>query len=318
MTDAIKSLYRFGITGAHSDDLAYFNGYQETLSAFENVLKKHPFRAHLLMHHLILDDYIQSKRPFLDNSPYLQLGAIKMFYDGTLSSKTAYMKTTYKGTDSHGLKIQSDEQFEEMIKKCRRYDLPVAVHIIGDQGTIDVARLLQKYPPKKGLHDRLIHTPWLDDEGISLMQKIDVVLDIQPQFLSTDLPWALTYLETPPKYIFPWKTLMKAGLIQAGSSDAPVEIPNPLLGIYAAIFRKSDHDHQVYQEGEKLSYFDAISLYTKGANYPTYHQNRGFLKKGYIADFSMFTKNLFSLSENEFKTDLVYMTVVDEHIVYKK
>jgi predicted amidohydrolase YtcJ len=150
------------------------------------------------------------------------------------------------------------------------------------------------------------------------MKGLDAVLDIQPQFLSTDLPWALDFLETPPPYIFPWKTLLEAGLIQAGSSDAPVEIPNPLLGIHAAIFRKSDHDNKIYQEGEKLSYFEAISLYTKGANYPTYHHNRGFLKKGFIADLTMFTQNLFTLHENEFKKDLVYMTVVDEHIVYTK
>ena len=315
---SIQSLYQYGITGAHSDDLSYFIGFKDTLKAFEKVLSRMPFRAHLLMHYDILDDYIQSGKPFLDQNKYLSLGAIKMFYDGTLSSKTAWMKSTYKGSSHHGLKIQSDQTFENMVKKCRKHDLPVAVHVIGDQGLIDVCDVLAKHPVKKGYHDRLIHTPWVDDEGLEKMKKIPVVLDIQPQFLSSDLPWAFDFISETPKYVFPWKTLRENGLIQAGSSDAPVEIPNPLLGIAASVYRRSDHDGKVYGEDEKLSIDEAIRLYTLGANAPTYDQHRGQLKIGNICDLTIFHKDLKSLTEEELKKNQVKMTVIDETIVYKK
>ncbi|MDX9692196.1 MAG: amidohydrolase family protein, partial [Acholeplasmataceae bacterium] len=314
---SIKSLYQYGITGAHSDDLSYFIGFNDTLKAFENVLERIPFRAHLLMHYDILDDYLASSKPFLDQNAYLSLGAIKMFYDGTLSSKTAFMKTTYKDSHQHGLKIQEDHVFESMIKKCRDHGLPVAIHVIGDQGLIDVCKLLIKHPVKSGLHDRLIHTPWVDDESLDLMKKIPCVLDVQPQFLSSDLPWALRFIDEIPKYVFPWKTLKDNDLIQAGSSDAPVEIPNPLLGIYASVYRISDHDQNAYFENERLTIDEAVELYTKGANYPTYHINRGILKTGYIADFSIFKKSIGEMTKDELSKPMVYMTVVDEIIVYK-
>ncbi|PKK92711.1 MAG: hypothetical protein CVV61_08345, partial [Tenericutes bacterium HGW-Tenericutes-6] len=54
---SIRSLYQYGITGGHSDDLFYFNGFKETLGSFDRVLAKMPFRAHLLVHHNVLDDY---------------------------------------------------------------------------------------------------------------------------------------------------------------------------------------------------------------------------------------------------------------------
>jgi predicted amidohydrolase YtcJ len=315
---SLKSLYSYGITGAHSDDLSYFIGFNDTLKAFENVLERMPFRAHLLMHYDILDDYISSAKSFLDQNEYLQLGAIKMFYDGTLSSQTAWMKTTYKSNNQHGLKIQTDQVFEAMVKKCRSNGLPVAVHVIGDQGLVDVCKILEKYPVKPGLHDRIIHAPWADDEGIALMKKLPIVIDIQPQFLSSDLPWALSFIKETPSYVFPWKTYLKHGLIQAGSSDAPVEIPNPLLGMYASIYRISDHDQKPYFLDEILTIDEAIDIYTKGANYPTYDNKRGSLMIGHVADLTIFEKDLKTLSKDEFLELKVKMTVIDEHIVYKR
>ena len=104
----------------------------------------------------------------------------------------------------------------------------------------------------------------------------------------------------------------------AGSSDAPVEIPNPLLGIHAAVTRISDHDHQAYFKNECLSRFEAIMLYTRYANYSTMDNNRGYLQKGYIADLSIFEENLEQTPIDNLKKDICYMTVINEHIVYKK
>ncbi|MBE0700926.1 MAG: amidohydrolase [Acholeplasmataceae bacterium] len=314
---AISKLYTYGVTGGHSDDLYYFNGFQSTLDVFENYLKKHPFRAHLLVHHKVLDDYIASKRPFLDQTPFLQLGAIKCFYDGTISSKTACFKHPYKNGSHHGIRILGKSGFLTWIKKIRKHDLPVAVHVIGDQGLREVVQVLKAYPPKIGLHDRIIHASFADEETMNIMKDIPIVLDIQPQFQSSDMPWALSYLSMEPEAIYPWKTYLKFHLKLAGSSDAPVEVPNPLVGMYAAMERRSIHDGKQYQIDEMLNRFEAISLYTTGSNRPTYHTNRGQIKKGYIADFTILRDDLMVLPIQEFLEPQVKMTVIDEKIVYK-
>lgn len=315
---SISKLNSYGITGGHSDDLSYFNGFKSTLEVFDRVLDKKPFRAHLIVHHHVLDDYLNSKRVYLNQTPYLQLGAIKMFYDGTISSKTALMKKKYLGVNSNGLRIHEIQEFENMVKKAREHGLNVAIHIIGDQALLEALEILKKYPPIIGDHDRLIHTSFMDQDAVDLMKNMPISIDMQPQFLSSDIPWALDYFSQTPEFVYPWKTLNDLKINLAGSSDAPVEIPNPLLGIYAAVTRISDFDHQAYFKNECLSRFEAIKLYTRYANYSTMDSNRGYLQKGYIADLSVFEENLEQTPIENFKKEICYMTVVDEHIVYKK
>jgi len=318
LKNAIESLYEYGITGGHSDDLYYFNGFRDTFNVFEKVLSQYPFRTNLLIHHLVLSDYIKSKKPFLDQNNHLQLGAVKMFYDGTISSKTALLKSPYLHSDNYGLKVQLDEEFIGWVKMVRKHNLPLAIHVIGDQGLTNVIEILKKHPPKEGLHDRLIHTPYMNQDSINQLKKMPVSLDIQPQFLSSDLPWALDSMSKQPELIFPWKSLLDAGINLAGSSDAPVEIPNPLLGIHAAVERISNHDHKVYDATEKLSRFEAISLYTKGANFSTMKINRGMLKPGFIADLTIFNHDLLKMPASHFLVEKCVMTVVDEKVVYKR
>ncbi len=314
---AIKQLHRFGITGGHSDDLYYFNGFDDTLKAFENVLGTTPFRAHLLMHHMILDDFIKSGRKWLNQHPYLQLGAIKTFYDGTISSRTALMEHPYQGFSHHGELQFKNTTWEALLKKVRKLGLPLAIHTIGDLALEEVANWLEKYPVKPGLHDRIIHASFATTKTILKLKKLPLIFDIQPQFQSSDLPWALSFISPKTEKIYPWKSYQDAGLILCGGSDAPVEIPNPLLGIQAAHQRKSSHDGKVYQPEQRLSLIDAVKLYTIGANVPTYESSkRGKLKVGNIADFTFLKDDIF-LNESSLTTTNVMMTVIDNQIVFR-
>ena len=312
LKQAIETLYRFGITGGHSDDLAYFNGYHDTLNVFLNVLKTHPFRTHLLVHHSVLDDHIQS--PYFNHrGPFLELKSIKVFYDGTMSSKTALMHDGYQESDSKGWHTTPD--FVEILKKVRQNNQTLAVHVIGDQGLDELIDILKKYPPQQNQKDRIIHAPWVSEYGMNMLKTIPVTIDIQPQFLSSDFPEALSIFKRLPPYIFPWKTMLNQGLILSFSSDAPVETPNPLLGILDSTERVAK-DNRVYQVEEKISRKEAILGYTLYANAQNHLQNRGQIKLGNVADFSIFKFDLEKASPETLKENIVFMTVIDEHIVY--
>ena len=318
LTHAIQSLHRLGITGADSDDLYYFNGFSETFSVFDEVVKEIPFRAHLLMHHETISDFVQSGKPWGEQHPFLELGAVKMFYDGTMSSKTALMKDPYRGTDQYGEIVMGKAHFIETLKRTRALGLNAAIHVIGDQGLDDVAHLLKTYPPKAGLKDRIIHAPWAMKKTVHHLASIPMTIDIQPQFLSSDLPKALTHFSQTPELIFPWKTYRDAGIPLLGSSDAPVETPNPLLGIKDAIYRESNHNHQAYQIEESLPVFEAIKLYTTYAHHQHRNKQRGYLLKGMLADFVVTSSDLMTINKQQWNDDLIEMTVVDERIVYQR
>jgi hypothetical protein len=315
---ALKQLQAFGVTGGHSDDLYYFNGYQDTLEAFEDALKMVPFRTHLLIHHKELDAYLESKRPWLNQNPYLQLGAIKTFYDGTISSQTALMSHPYQYSNNMGERQFNLKAWEALLIRIRQAGLPIAIHTIGDQALDEVADWLMKYPVKPGLHDRIIHASFAKPSTIQKLKNLSLIFDIQPQFMSSDLPWALEMISPKTELIYPWKQYLQANLVLCGSSDAPVEIPNPLLGIKALTQRISDHNQKVYQPEEKLTMREAVELYTIGANAPTYDlAHRGTLKIGNLADFTFFNED-FIQDEKKLQTTTVMMTVIDNQIVYKK
>lgn len=317
ITTAIQHLYQYGVTGGHSDDMYYFNGYKGTLEAFKNAIQSHPFRTHLLMHHEIIQDYLRSKDPWLDQNPFLQLGAVKIFYDGTISSQTALMSLSYSN-QQQGQRLFSPSEFIELITFLRKNKLPVAVHTIGDLALDELTDWLIKYPPLKGLHDRIIHASFAKKSTLEKLKKLPVILDIQPQFVSSDLPTAYQWIHPATELIYPWKSYADKRIIICGGSDAPVEIPDPLLGIQAAVYRQSSLNGQMYQPEERLSLFEAVKLYTTYSQIPTYHiSTRGHIKKGYIADFTVlnydFIKNASLLDKTK-----VMMTIIDDQIVYTR
>lgn len=291
---AYHQLNKYGIIGGHSDDLYYFNGYHDTLKAFFDASQQHPFYNHLLVHHRTLHDHV--KNPIVQND-FVELGAVKMFYDGTTGSKTALMSTPYID-QSFGMRIMDKDIFKHQVKLAREAHMPVAVHVIGDQGLLEVAEILKEIPVKKGCYDRVIHASYANQEAIQLLKTLDVFLDIQPQFLTTDLPQTLDLFETPPKMVFPFKTYHDENLLYGYSSDAPVEDPNPLLGIYAAVTRNIGY---TYQEHQKMTRYEAIKAYTTHAWILSKHHG-GYLKKEYPAHFVVFKKDLFKIEEYEFKT----------------
>ncbi|BCR36331.1 amidohydrolase [Mariniplasma anaerobium] len=317
LVNSINKLHSYGITGGHSDDLYYFNGFHETLDIFNETLIKLPFRAHLLMHYMIIDDFIDSKLAFLDQNQYLQLGAVKIFYDGTFTSKTALLKHSYLHTNDQGMRMFEQNELIELVKKLRKQDLPLAIHVIGDLGLKELIDILEAYPPKKGLHDRIIHASLADLDTIKCMEKLPIILDVQPQFITSDLPQILDIFSKQPQFIYPLKTYLNHNITICGSSDAPVEDPNPFKGMHVAITRLLNNN-QIFQEAERLTRYEALKLYTTYANIPTYKTNRGLLKKGYIADFTVTKDDLLKINLNQLLNQSVEMTIINEKIVYKR
>lgn len=321
---AIEDLWSKGVTGGHSEDLHYFNGFEGTLKTFHDVIegKEKAFRVHLLIHHEELSAYVQSDERFLDGNSFIELGAMKIFYDGTVGSQTALMSRPYAGTTKYGLQIQTDEVFISLIKAARKAELPVAIHILGDKAFEKVTETLREFPPLPGQLDRMIHTPWLNQELLKKAENLPLIFDLQPQFMSSDLPWALDVLgETHPPLAFAWKSIKDAGFSIAGGSDAPVEIPNPFYGIHAAVTRttREGNSEKRYFPEEELSVFEALSLYTTGSATAGYREDsRGKIKPGHISDFTILKQDPFKVEKESLSEIEVSKTVVGGKVVFKK
>ncbi|WP_078555498.1 amidohydrolase [Bacillus alkalicellulosilyticus] len=320
---AVDDMLSLGLVGGHTEDLAYYGGFERTFTTFQKVIDgtTRKFRAHLLVHHDVVDTMQQNYNQG-EITPFLEFGGMKIFADGALGGRTALLSKPYNDApETSGVAIHTSEELESLVKKARDYDMSVAIHVIGDLALEMAIETIKKHPVKQGLRDRLIHLQVTRKELLVELQKLSVVLDIQPMFVSSDFPWVQERLgEERLPYSFAWKTLMEHGLHCAGGSDAPIEPVNPLQGIHAAITRrKPEESHEGYGKNEKLSAFEAVSLFTTGSAYAIgKEETRGKIFPGYTADFTVLDQNLFEIEPDQILKTKVLKTVVDNTIMYER
>ncbi|QAS53933.1 amidohydrolase [Halobacillus litoralis] len=320
---AVKDMHAYGLVGGHSEDLNYYGGFRKTYDAFQHVIdgKETKFRAHLLIHHGVIEDVDKEQLGYKQGTDFVELGALKIFSDGALGGRTAWLNEPYADAPGkYGVAIHTKEELAGLVDEARKRAMPVAVHAIGDGAVEAVAQAIKANPLQNGERDRIIHAQILSPSLIEKLQELDVVLDIQPTFVASDFPWVIERLGNMRlKNSYSWKTLLDAGVKCAGGSDAPIEEINPLLGIRAAVDRRATYDHAVYQAEEKLSVYEAVSLYTKGSAQAIHKEDeQGMIQEGFLADFTVLDRDLFALKPHELADANVTMTVVDGDIVYQR
>ncbi|WP_078382657.1 amidohydrolase [Sutcliffiella halmapala] len=322
---SIQDCLQLGLVGSHSEDLSYYGSYSKTFDAFIKLIERDQlkYRAHLLVHHEVIDDMHNEGHRYKDSTDFVTLGAMKIFADGALGGRTALLSRPYNDApEISGVEIHSKKELEELVKKARKYEMPVAVHTIGDRAFEYMLDCIERYPAPEGEKDRLIHAQILTYDLIQRAKKLPIILDIQPRFVATDFPWIIERLgEERLEYSYAWKTLLDEGLICAGGSDAPIEPVNPLLGIHAAVTRQipNDTEKTIYQPEQRLSMYEAIQLFTTGSAQAIGTENKqGLLERGYYADFTILNKDLFSISPDEILETKVEMTVVDGTVMYRR
>ena len=316
----VDEMIRVGLTGAHTEDMHYFGSFVNPLTAFHKVIgEKRNFRVNILRHHVVFEEMIQKEAPFIPG--FIEPGAMKIFADGALGGRTAALKAPYED-DPHnsGMFIHTDESLMNWVKIARKHQEAVAIHMIGDAAAEQVIRALKRYPAPHGKRDRLIHASLLNEAIIKELQHMPVVIDAQPAFVVSDFPWIEERLGCERSALaYPWKTLLEAHIRCAAGTDAPVESFDPLQTIYAAVARKSTGDsHDGYGSHEKISRFDAIRMYTVGSAEAIGKENeRGYIAPDYVADFTIYDRDLFAGTTEDMLSAQVTKTVVAENIVYE-
>ncbi|MFX3660639.1 MAG: amidohydrolase [Ectobacillus sp.] len=313
---AVEDCWKNGLVGCHTEDLNYYGGFARTYQAFAKGLRNKPFKAHLLVHHEVIEELAQ-----YENGRYIEFGAMKIFVDGSLGGRTALLSQPYyDNPDTNGVAVFEREELAALVQKARNLGLAVAVHAIGDLAFEYIIEAIERHPPKRGQRDRIIHCQVLRKDLIERAKKLSLVLDIQPVFVMSDFPSVIEKLgDGRLRYAYAWKTLLQEGVMCAGGSDAPIEPVGPLLGIYSAVTRKSALDGKSYLPREKLTVFEAVSLFTSGSAYAIYKENcRGKIEPGHEADFTVLDKDIFQIDPEDILQTEVIMTVVDGRAVYRK
>jgi predicted amidohydrolase YtcJ len=244
---------------------------------------------------------------------WLWIGSVKAFMDGALGPHTAAMFQPYEGEpDNKGILNMDGEELFEHCRKAADVGLSMTVHAIGDRANHEVLNAyehLRKYETENGLphlRHRIEHVQILHPDDAPRLAQLNVIASMQPIHAPSDMYAADRFWGDRSALAYAWRAQLNHGAPLAFGSDAPVESPNPFLGLHAAITRRradaSPDDAGWYPE-QKLNLHEALSAYTRGAAYAANAERRlGQLAENYLADLIVLDEDIFSVAPNDLLT----------------
>ena len=330
ITEAInkaqQTLFSYGITSIHDFDGAdAFRAFQRLNARGElkiRVTKNIPYN--------LLEATIQSGLESGFGNRHLKIGAIKLFADGALGTQTAAMIDPYQGMPNNsGMLLLNSSDIFEIGKKATTHNLPLAIHAIGDkavreviQGLEKVIRFEEENHIKQQRH-RIEHLQLIHPDDIKYLNKIKFTASMQPIHAVSDRNTAIKYWGVRIENAYAWKTILQQGkgaINLAFGSDAPVESPNPFLGLSAATsftWHKNSLKNNILPS-QNISLYEAITAYTYGCAYASSSETTlGKLLPGFNADLILLDKNFFSFHPDEIAKTHPLATMIDGKWVYQ-
>jgi len=254
-------------------------------------------------------------------SDMLRIGPIKLFADGGMSNRTAAVVKPYLTPPyDNGLKIYPPQELKDNIKRFHDLGYQIAVHAQGDAGLIDT---LDAYEAVLGsqsdnlLRHRIEHAGCLYPELLKRARGMNLMIAVQPVFFGELGDGFIEAFGLEAAHsLYPFKSMLQAGLILGGSSDCPVSVLDPRKGLSGAVLRQSPSG-VVLGPDEALTMDEALRLYTQGAAYLSFDEkDNGSIELGKRADFTIMEEDPRLVRPEEVPDIPFKMTVVDGRIVW--
>jgi len=222
----------------------------------------------------------------------LRAVGVKLFADGALGSRGAWLKQPYADRpDTRGLQFHSDAELLALADHAAASGFQVATHAIGDAANAQTISIYEQLSKKYGRDRRwrIEHFQIADPADIPRLAPAGVIASMQPVHQTSDRLMAEKRLG-PNRLAgaYAWQTVLKSGAKLAFGTDFPVESPNPFPGLSAAISRQDINGQPPggWIPSERLTFGEALRAYTRGAAYAGFAEQKiGSLEPGRWADF---------------------------------
>jgi predicted amidohydrolase YtcJ len=250
-----------------------------------------------------------------------QVGPVKFFSDGALGSHTAHMTEPFIGHEGCGIAVTPYPVLLERIRMSLEAGLDVATHAIGDEANrlvLDAFGTMRA----EGRHNilRIEHAQHLRLDDVPRFRELGVIASMQPSHCPADLELVDELLGERPVATYAWRTLLDAGAVLAFGSDAPVEDPNPLYGLHAAVTRQRADGMPPggWRPEERISMDEAVHAFTVGSYEAVGRTDVGRLAVGQLADLIAVDRDLWTVDPAQIRDAQVLQTVVGGEVVFTR
>jgi hypothetical protein len=265
----------------------------------------------------------------MDSTHYLTIRSIKLNADGALGSRGAWLLEPYTDRpDFSGLATISMDTVLKISREALKYGFQVCSHAIGDRTNKEILDryeiALQENPEKaKDARFRIEHAQHLNPADIPRFGQLGVIASMEAIHMSSDRPWAIDRLgeKRIVEGAYMWQSLLKSGAKVINGTDVPVEPINPIANFYASVTRKTlkGEPEGGYEPAEKMTRQQALRAYTLDAAFGEFEEKtKGSIETGKLADFTIFSKNIMTVPEEELLSTEIALTILDGKVIYEK
>jgi len=256
---------------------------------------------------------------------WLRIDGVKGYMDGSLGSTTALLFRPYlDAPNTRGLETTPLDSIRRWVQAADSAHLQVAVHAIGDRANALLLDTFDSVMVTNGPRDRrfrIEHAQHLRPEDITRIARMNVIPSMQPYHIIDDGRWAAKRIDTlllQTTYAF--RTLIDAGAHLDFGSDWTVAPLDPLLGVYAAVTRRTldDKNPGGWFPAQKITVEEALRAYTTENAYGVFAEGRrGVLKPGARADLVLLDRDITAVDPVDIPNTQVLVTVAGGQVVYR-
>jgi predicted amidohydrolase YtcJ len=323
---ALNQCLERGVTTVH--DIVR---YAEPVRAYQELYREGRMHARVSILPRVIESMIESKS-LIElglitgfGNDWLRVGGVKMSIDGGITGRNACFHDPYEDDDhNYGIiRIQQDE-LNNTVQKCHDAGLRCCVHAIGDRAfdmALDAYENAVANSPRKDHRHRIEHMGnWLaTPERMQRMVRTGIVAipNIAIGYYVGDAILDCVGEKRLTK-AFPFRTLLKNGVIIAGGSDSPGYWPvDALRDISACVSRKMRWG-EVWIPEERISVAEAFAMHTTTASWVGFEENdKGTLEVGKLADIAVLAEDPFAIQAEKIKDLKVEMTLVGGEVKYQ-
>ncbi|HEX9975080.1 MAG TPA: amidohydrolase family protein, partial [bacterium] len=321
---AVQECLSKGITSFHDGGSSF-----ETIDFFKRMVDEGKMGVRLFVMisegNKRLEEKLNDYRIINYSDKRLTVRAIKRLIDGALGAHGAWLLEPYDSLPtSVGLNTEPIDLMKETARIAIENDFQLCTHAIGDRGNRETLNIYEEafkaHPEKKDVRWRIEHAQHLHPDDIPRFGQLGVIAAMQGIHCTSDGPWVIKRLgeKRAEEGAYVWQKLMKSGAIIANGTDVPVEDVDPIPNFYALVTRKMKNGEAFYPD-QKMSREQALRSYTLNCAYAAFEEKfKGSLTAGKLADITVLSKDILTISDDEILQTEVLYTIVGGKVMYQK
>lgn len=322
---ALQHAASLGVTSVQDMNPAY-----EDIAAYAELLERGELTARIYAAPLItegVDDQVKIGLRHAFGGPFLRIGAVKGYADGSLGSRTAYFFEPFDDQPGNrGLlsdQMQPLSRMRDRMMKADAAGLQLCTHAIGDQAISIILDLYSEVGKVHGQADRrfrIEHAQHMAAKDFDRFAQLQVIASMQPYHAIDDGRWAegrIGHDRASRTYAF--RTFLNHGVRLAFGTDWDVAPLNPMLTVYAAVTRATldGKNPNGWFPEQKLTVAEAVEAYTMGSAYAEFQEKeKGSITVGKLADMVLLSDDIFSIDPATIREVKVLKTIVGGKVVW--